>query len=53
MKELEVMYENPIYICILDITKVVDFRSKNADFSIAQGVCHVFYIFIGSSLGKV
>ena len=37
----------------LDITKVADFRWKNADDSRTQGVCHVIYIFFGSSLGKV
>ena len=26
---------------------------KNADVSRTQGVCHVIYIFLGSSLGKV
>ena len=33
--------------------KFADFHSKNADVSITQGVCHVSYIFFGSSLGKV
>ena len=37
----------------LDITKVADFRSKNADLSRTQGVCHVIYILFGSSLDKV
>ena len=33
----------------LDITKVADFRWKNADVSITQGVFHVIYIFFGYS----
>ena len=37
----------------LDITKVADFRLKNADVSRTQGVCHVIYIFSGSYLGNV
>ena len=37
----------------LDITKVPDFRGKIADVSRTQGVCHVIYMFFGSSLGKV
>ena len=37
----------------LDITKVVDFRWKNANLSKRQGVCHVIYMFVWSSLGKV
>ena len=36
-----------------DITKIADFRWKNADVSRTQGVCHVIHIFFGSSLGKV
>ena len=36
----------------LDITKVADFWRKNA-VSRTQGVCHVIYIFSGSSLGKI
>ena len=37
----------------LDITKFVDFRWKNADVSINQGVCHGIHIFFESSLDKV
>ena len=37
----------------LDITKVADFWWNNADVSRTQGVCHMIYIFLGSSLGKV
>ena len=37
----------------LDITKSTDFRWKNADVSRTQKVCHVIYLFDGSSLGKV
>ena len=41
-----------IYV-FLDITKVTDFRWKNADVNRSQGVRHVTYMFFGSSLGKV
>ena len=37
----------------LDITKVADLRWKNADVSRTLGVCHVTFMFFGSSLGKV
>ena len=37
----------------VDITKVPDFLCKNADVSRTQGVCHVIYIFFGSSLVKI
>ena len=37
----------------LDITKVANFRRKNADASKTQRVGHVIHIFFGSSLGKV
>ena len=37
----------------LDIAKFADLSWKNADVSRTQGVCHVIYIFFGSSLGKV
>ena len=37
----------------LDITKVVDSRSKNDDFSRTQGACHMFYISFGFSLVKI
>ena len=36
-----------------DIAKLANFRRKNADFSRTLGVCHVVYIYFGSSLGKV
>ena len=36
----------------LDITKVADFRWKNADVSITQGVFHVIYIFFGYSIAS-
>ena len=39
-----------IYV-FLDITKVADFRRKNADVSRTQGVCYVIYILFRSSLG--
>ena len=37
----------------LDISKCAGFRWKNADVSRTEGVCHVIYIFFGSSLDKV
>ena len=37
----------------LDITKSADFRRKNADASKTQELCHVIYVFFGSSLAKV
>ena len=37
----------------LDITKIADFRWKNADVTRTPGVCHVIYMFFGSNLGKV
>ena len=41
-------------ICgFLDVAKFADFRLKNADVSRTQGVCHVIYVFFGTSLGKV
>ena len=41
-----------IYV-FLDIKKVPDFLCKNADVSRTQGVCHVIYIFFGSSLVEI
>ena len=35
------------------ITKIADFCWQNADVSKTQGVCHVIYVFFGSSSGKV
>ena len=37
----------------LDITKVADFRWKNADVSNTYRVRHVIYVFLGFSLGMV
>ena len=36
-----------------NIANAVDFFRKNANVSRTQGVRHVIYIFVGSSLGKV
>ena len=41
-----------VYV-FLDITKVAGFQCKNDDVSRTQGVCHVIFVFLGSSLGKV
>ena len=38
---------------LLDIENYADFRRKIADVTRTQEVCHVIYIFFGSSLGKV
>ena len=43
----------PSTSAFFDITKFVDFRSKNADVSRTQGICHVIDIFFGSSLRNV
>ena len=37
----------------LDITKIADFPWKSADVSRTQELCHMIYMFFGSSLGKV
>ena len=37
----------------LDIAKLADFPLKNTDVSRTQGVCHMIYIFFGSSLCMV
>ena len=34
-----------------DITKIVNFRRRNAGVSRTEGVCHVIYTFFGSFLG--
>ena len=46
LKGLEIMYQNAIYICILDITKFADFRWKNADVSKTQGGVTGFIYFL-------
>ena len=47
------MYQKASISVFLDIGKFADFRSKNADVSRNQGVCHVIHIFFETSLGKV
>ena len=47
------MYQMQSISVFLDIGKFADFRRKNGDVSITQGVSHVIYIFFGSYLGKV
>ena len=42
----------PIFV-FLDITKVDSLRWKNAWVSKTEELCHVVYMFFGSSLGKV
>ena len=49
LKELEIIYSNKSKSLVLEITKVADFQWKND----VKGVCHVSYIFFGSSLSKV
>ena len=53
LKGLEIMYQNAVYICILDLAKFADFRWRNGYGSRTQGVCNVIHIFFGSSVGKV
>ena len=53
LKGSEIMYQNTIYICLLDIEKFADFQWKTANVSRPQWVYHVIHIFFGSSLGKV
>ena len=36
-----------------DIQKIVDFQRRDTDVSRTQVMCHVIYIFFGSSIGKV
>ena len=50
-KELD-LYLNPVFIFISWYNKIADLRWKIA-ISRTQGMCHVIYIFSGSSLGKV
>ena len=37
----------------LDTAKNADFWRKDANVSRTQGMCHVIYIYFGSSLGKI
>ena len=53
LKEIEIMHENAIFICISYSNKSCRFLVKNDDVSKTQRVCHVIYTFFGSSLGKV
>ena len=40
-----------IYV-LLYITKVADYGENNSDIGRTQAVCHVIYVFFGSSLSK-
>ena len=51
-KELD-LYLNPNFIFICWYNKIADLRWKIADISRTHRMCHVIYIFSGSSLGKV
>ena len=42
-----------IKIYLLKCKQVVDLQLKDADISRTHELCHVIYIFFGSSLGKV
>ena len=53
LKELQIMYENAIYIWIFWCRKIWWFSIKNVDVSRVKGLCRVIHIFLGSSLGKV
>ena len=52
-KELETIIKVRCISVSLDLMKVADFQSKNADSTRTQKVCHVIYNFFGSSLSKV
>ena len=49
LKELEIMYQDAIFICISWYGKICWFPVKNADVSRTQVVCYVIYVFFGSS----
>ena len=56
LKELEIMYQYVVYICISSngfLVKSTDFQWKHFDISRTQGLCHVIHIVFASSLGKV
>ena len=53
LKKLEIMHKIQSILVFLDITKVADFWLKNVDASRTQGLCHMIYMFLGSSLGKL
>ena len=53
LKELEIWIKIQSMPLFLDIAKLADFRWKNADVNKTQGVSHIIYIFVGSSLSKV
>ena len=53
LKEVEIMQQNAIYICISCSRKIGWFPVKNTDVSRTQEARHVIHIFLASSLGKV
>ena len=53
LKELKVCIKMQCISVFLDITKADNFQLKNVDVSRTQGVCHVIYMFFGTSLVKV
>ena len=52
-KNIEILYQNAIYVCIFDIGKSADIWRKNSDISRNQRVCHVIDMLFVFSLGKV
>ena len=52
LRELEIKYQNAVYICISWYKKSADFGWENADFSRTHGVYHVIHIFFRFSLDK-
>ena len=52
-KNIEILYQNAIYVCIFDIEKSADIWRKNSDISRNQRVCHVIDMLFVFSLGKV
>ena len=51
LKEWEIIIKTQSTPSFLDVAKFADFWWKYADVSRTQGLCHVIYIFFGSSLG--
>ena len=53
LKALEIIIKMQYISVFLDIAKLAVSGEKNTYVSRIQGVCHVIYIFFGSSLDKV
>ena len=53
LKALKIIIKIQAISVFLGVTKVADFWWKNPNVNSNQGVCHLIFIFFGSSLGKV